>query len=88
MLNKKTLFFTLFTILTSIFLRRYLSTNTAPIMTQKTIAIIGGGLAGLSAALEAHDQALQANNLASTKIILLEKEKNIGYVGLPLPLAF
>ncbi|KAI8332147.1 FAD binding domain-containing protein [Chlamydoabsidia padenii] len=78
MLNKKKIIlFTLFTILTSLLLRHYIST-TRPIMTPKTIAIIGGGLAGLSAALEAHDQALQANNLANTKIILLEKEKNIG----------
>ncbi|CAO3593959.1 unnamed protein product [Absidia cylindrospora] len=44
-----------------------------------TIAIIGGGLAGLSAALEALDQANNdKTHAAPPKIILLEKEKNIG----------
>ncbi|ORZ23972.1 FAD binding domain-containing protein [Absidia repens] len=44
-----------------------------------TIAIVGGGLAGLSAALEAFDQANKHKTHATPpKIILLEKEKNIG----------
>lgn len=38
---------------------------------QKTIIVVGGGLAGLTAAIEAH-------NHGHTKVILIEKEKNIG----------
>lgn len=38
---------------------------------EKTVVVIGGGLAGLSAAVEAHNQG-------HTKVILIEKEKNIG----------
>lgn len=38
---------------------------------QKTIVVVGGGLAGLTAAIEAH-------NHGNTKVILIEKEKDIG----------
>ncbi|KAI9478426.1 MAG: FAD binding domain-containing protein [Benjaminiella poitrasii] len=38
---------------------------------QNTVIVIGGGLAGLTAAVEAHNQG-------NTKVILIEKEKNIG----------
>ncbi|KAI7888237.1 FAD binding domain-containing protein [Mucor mucedo] len=38
---------------------------------QKTIIVVGGGLAGLTAAIEAHSHG-------HTKVILIEKEKNIG----------
>ncbi|KAI8061882.1 FAD binding domain-containing protein [Gilbertella persicaria] len=37
----------------------------------KVVVVVGGGLAGLSAAIEAHHQG-------NTKVILVEKEKNIG----------
>lgn len=42
-------------------------------MTQqnKTVIVVGGGLAGLSAAIEAHDQG-------NTRVILIEKEDKIG----------
>ncbi|KAG1456315.1 hypothetical protein G6F46_007722 [Rhizopus delemar] len=42
-------------------------------MTQqnKTVIVVGGGLAGLSAAIEAHDQG-------NTRVILIEKEDKVG----------
>ncbi|KAI8099149.1 FAD binding domain-containing protein [Halteromyces radiatus] len=45
-------------------------------MNSKIVAIVGGGLAGLSAAVEAHDQAY--NHYIDATILLLEKENNIG----------
>jgi heterodisulfide reductase subunit A-like polyferredoxin len=38
---------------------------------QKTVVIVGGGLAGLTAAIEAYNEG-------NVKVILVEKEKNIG----------
>ncbi|CEP09316.1 hypothetical protein [Parasitella parasitica] len=38
---------------------------------QSTVIVVGGGLAGLTAAVEAHNQG-------NTKVILIDKEKNIG----------
>lgn len=44
-----------------------------PDMAQKTTIIVGGGLAGLSAAIEA------ATANAAMHVILVDKENNIGY---------
>lgn len=42
-------------------------------MNEPTVAVVGGGLAGLSAAIEA------ANTDPSIRVILVEKEPSIGY---------
>lgn len=80
MKNSKLLLSTLLIIILSILAKRYFST-TSTIMTPPTttIGIVGSGLAGLSAALEAFDQAHNDKTHATPpKIILFEKEKNIG----------
>lgn len=54
-------------------LKRYFNTSTTMSEQKKTVIVVGGGLAGLSAALEAHN-----NQGQNTKVVLIEKEKNIG----------
>ncbi|KAI8887964.1 hypothetical protein K501DRAFT_268344 [Backusella circina FSU 941] len=58
----------------SLFSNRYFTMSSQ----QKTVVIVGGGLAGLTAAIEAHDQG-------NVKVILVEKEKNIGLISKIIP---
>ena len=50
-------------------IRKYILTD----MAHKTTIVVGGGLAGLSAAIEA------ATTNAAMRVILVDKENNIGY---------